>query len=159
MNQSGKIVGGNMSGIVCAIRGGASSQPTINQAIRTAIETNLPIYFLYVLNLDFLKKGSQSRTQTISAEMQELGEFILLAAQAQAKRQGVTAEGVIREGDVVGDEIINLCHELTADFVILGRPKGTKQENVFTHEQLDQFGRHIEQETGANVIYPTGDVQ
>jgi nucleotide-binding universal stress UspA family protein len=148
-----------MSGIVCAIRGGASSQPTINQAIHTAIETNLPIYFLYVLNLDFLKKGSQSRTQTISEEMQELGEFILLAAQAQAKRQGVTAEGVIREGHVVGDEIIGLCHELTADYVILGRPLAAKAENVFTHEQLDQFGRHIEQETGATVIYPAGDGQ
>ena len=146
-----------MSGIVCAIRGGASSQPTINQAIRTAIETNLPIYFLYVLNLDFLKKGAQSRTQTISEEMRELGEFILLAAQAQAKRQGVTAEGVIREGHVVGDEIIGLCHELTADYVILGRPLAAKAENVFTHEQLDQFGRHIEKEAGATVIYPVED--
>lgn len=148
-----------MSGIVCAIRGGASSQPTINQAIRTAVETNLPIYFLYVLNLDFLNKGSLSRTHTISEEMQELGEFILLAAEAQAERQGVTAKGIIREGDIVGDEIISLCHELTADYVILGRPLATKAENVFTHEQLDQFGRHIEQETGATVIYPAGDGQ
>lgn len=148
-----------MSGIVCAIRGGASSQPTINQAIRTASETNLPIYFLYVLNLDFLKKGSHSRTQTISEEMQELGAFILLAAQAQAERKGATAKGVIREGHVVGDEIIGLCHELTADFVILGRPKEAMEQNVFTHEELDQFGLHIEQETGARVIYPTGDGQ
>ncbi|MFQ5421322.1 MAG: universal stress protein [Anaerolineae bacterium] len=148
-----------MSGIVCAIRGGASSRPTINQAIRTAMETNLPVYFLYVLNLDFLKKGSQSRTQTISAEMQELGEFILLAAQAQAERQGVTAAGIIREGHVVGDEIIDLCHERMADYVILGRPQEAKEENVFTHEQLDQFGRHIEQETGAKVIYPVGNGQ
>ena len=148
-----------MSGIVCAIRGGASSRPTINQAIRTAIETNLPIYFLYVLNLDFLKKGGQSRTQTISEEMQELGEFILLAAQAQAEQQGVTSEGIIREGDVVGDEIIGLCVELAADYVILGRPQETKRENVFTHAQLDQFGRHIERETGARVIYPVGDEQ
>ncbi len=147
-----------MSGIVCAIRGGASSQPTINQAIRTAIETNLPIYFLYVLNLDFLNKGSQSRTQTINEEMQELGEFILLAAQSQAARQGVTAEGVIRQRDVVGDEIIALCRELKADYVILGRPREMKQENVFTHEELDQFGRHIEQETGAEVVYPAGDL-
>ncbi|MCA9960435.1 MAG: universal stress protein [Chloroflexota bacterium] len=146
-----------MSGIVCAIRGGASSQPTIDQAIRTAVATDLPVYFLYVLNLDFLKKGSQSRTQTISAEMRELGEFILLAAQAQAEQQGVSAQGIIREGDVVGDEIIGLCHELTADYVILGRPKGAKQENVFTHEQLDRFGRHIEEETGASVVYPLGD--
>jgi len=145
-----------MSGIVCAIRGGASSQPTINQAIRTAIETNLPVYFLYVLNLDFLKKGSHSRTQTISEEMQELGEFILLAAQAQAEQQGVVAQGIIREGHVVGDEIIGLFHELKADYVILGRPVKTKMENIFTHEQLDQFGRHIEQETEAQVLYPAG---
>ncbi len=145
-----------MSGIVCAIRGGASSQPTINQAIRTAVETNLPIYFLYVLNLDFLKKGSHSRVQTISEEMQELGEFILLAAQAQATQQGVAADGLIREGDVVEDEIVALCHELSADYVILGRPKETKPENIFTHEQLDRFGQHIEQETGAKVIYPEG---
>ncbi len=143
-----------MSGIVCAIRGGASSQPTINQAIGTAIATKLPIYFLYVLNLDFLKKGSQSRTQTISEEMQELGEFILLAAQDQAARQGVTAEGVIREGHVVGDEIVDLCHEVTADYVVLGRPREAIEQNVFTHEQLDQFGAHIERETGAQVIYP-----
>lgn len=50
-----------MSGIVCAIRGGKSSQPTINQAIHTALKTNLPIYFLYVLNLDFLNKGLRLR--------------------------------------------------------------------------------------------------
>jgi len=143
-----------MSGIVCAIRGGASSQPTINQAISTAIATKLPVYFLYVLNLDFLKKGSQSRTQTISEEMQELGEFILLAAQDQAARQGVTAEGVIREGHMVGDEIVDLCHEITADYVVLGRPREAAEQNVFTHEQLDQFGLHIEEETGAQVIYP-----
>ena len=143
-----------MSGIVCAIRGGASSQPTINQAISTAIATKLPIYFLYVLNLDFLKKGSQSRTLTISEEMQELGEFILLAAQDQAVRQGVTAERVIREGHMVGDEIVDLCHEITADYVVLGRPREAAEQNVFTHEQLDQFGLHIEEETGAQVIYP-----
>ncbi len=148
-----------MSGIVCAIRGGASSQPTINQAVATAKETGLPLYFLYVLNLDFLKSAGQSRTQTIHEEMQELGEFILLAAQAQAERQGVTADGVIREGHVVGDEIIGLCREVSAEYVILGRPQEAKAENVFTHEQLHQFGRHIEQETGTKVIYPVGDDQ
>lgn len=146
-----------MSGIVCAIRGGKSSQPTINQAIQTALQTNLPVYFLYVLNLDFLKKGSQSRVHTITEEMQELGEFILLAAQDKAERQGVNAQGVIREGDIVEDEIISLCHEITADYVILGRPQEAKEQNVFTHEQLDQFGLHIERETGATVIYPTED--
>jgi nucleotide-binding universal stress UspA family protein len=146
-----------MSGIVCAIRGGASSRPTINRAVTTAKETGLPLYFLYVLNLDFLMRAGQSRTQTISEEMHELGEFILLAAQAQAKAHDVTAEAVIREGHVVADEIIGLCREVAAEYVILGRPLGTKEANVFTHEQLDQFGRHIEQETGTIVIYAEGD--
>ncbi len=145
-----------MSGIVCAIRGGASSQATIEQAIRTANQTNLPVYFLYVLNLDFLMTGSQSRTHTISEEMRELGEFILLAAQAEAARKGVVSEGIIRKGHVIGDEIIALCRELSADYVILGRPMEAKEENVFTHEQLDQFGRHIEEETGAKIIYSAG---
>lgn len=146
-----------MSGIVCAIRGGASSQATINQAIRTAQETHLPLYFLYILNLDFLGKASQSRTQIISEEMQELGEFILLAAQAQAEKQGVTAKGIIREGEVVEDEIIDLCRELSADYVILGLPKGTTEWNVFTHERLNHFRQRIEQETGAKVLYPVKD--
>ncbi|MEJ2747464.1 MAG: universal stress protein [Anaerolineae bacterium] len=146
-----------MSGIVCAIRGGSSSQPTIHQAIQTAMTTNLPIYFLYVLNLNFLNKGSQSRIHTISEEMQELGEFILLAAQSQAETQGVKAQGTIREGDVIEDEIVGLCDEITADYVILGRPKQATAQNVFTHERLDQFGLHIEQETGAKVIYAEGN--
>lgn len=146
-----------MSGVVCAIRGGASSRPTINQAIHTAKESGLPLYFLYVLNLDFLMQAGQSRTHTISEEMVELGEFILLAAQGQAEKQGVTADGVIREGHDVGDEIIGLCREVGADYVVLGRPREAKADNVFTHEQLDQFGRHIEQETGTQVIYPEGE--
>ena len=56
-------------------------------------------------------------------------------------------------------EIFDKCHELTADYVILGRPQETTEQNVFTHEQLDQFGLHIEQETRAKVIYPSGDGQ
>lgn len=148
-----------MSGIVCAIRGGASSQPTINQAIRTAKETGLPLYFLYVLNLDFLMRAGQSRTHTISEEMRELGEFILLSAQAQAERQGVTAHGVIREGHVVEDEIIGLCREINARCVVLGRPREAKADNVFTHEQLDRFGRHIEEESDVQVIYPPGEAE
>ena len=39
-----------MSGIVCAIRGGPDSQPTIRRAISLAKETNLSLYFLYVIN-------------------------------------------------------------------------------------------------------------
>lgn len=147
-----------MSGIICAIRGGTASQPTMTQAIRSAQETGLPLYFLYVVNVDFLMQTAHTRVQTISEELRKLGEFILLAAQAQAEAAGVEAEGVIREGDVA-EEIVNLSHELTADYVILGRPRRKEHEDVFTHDRLSEFSQHIEQETGAKVIFAEeGDV-
>ncbi len=140
-----------MSGIICAIRGGAASQPTIEQAILTAKKTGIPLYFLYVVNVDFLMSTPHSRVQTITKELQKLGEFILLAAQSKAEGHGLHAEGVLREGNV-GEEIIGLCHEIQASHVILGRPR-QEEANVFTHERLSEFARHIEEETGAEVIF------
>ena len=90
-----------MSGIVCAIRGGPDSQPTIAQAISLAKETELPLHFLYVVNLDFLSHTTSSRVHTISMEMHQMGEFILLSAQSLASTLGITTEGAIRHGNVM----------------------------------------------------------
>ena len=140
-----------MSGIVCAIRGGPDSQPTIQTAINLAKETGQTVYFLYVINLDFLTYTSTSRVRVVAQEMRQMGEFILLTAQAQAEEQGITAQGVVQQGQV-SKEIINLCHEINAEYVILGRPRGQDEIDVFTHERLDQFARHIEQESGAKSV-------
>ena len=142
-----------MPGIVCAIRGGPASQPTIEKAITVAAENEIPLFFLYVINLQFLTRTSISRTNALVEELHEMGEFILSAAQAQAR--GVSAEGVIRDGQVL-DEIIQLCQEVEADYVILGQPKNQKDQNVFTHERLSAFGQRIEQESGAKVVLAEG---
>lgn len=76
-----------MPGILCAIRGGPSSQPTINKSIQVAQETGEMIRFLYVVNLDFLTRSSSSKTNHISQEISEMGEFILLSAQEQASAE------------------------------------------------------------------------
>jgi nucleotide-binding universal stress UspA family protein len=142
-----------MSGIVCAIRGGPDSQDTIARAITQAQETGLPLYFLYVVNLDFLSHTSSSRIHTISQEMHQMGEFILLAAQSKAAAQGVQTEGVVRHGNV-GNEIVELCHELDADYLVLGWPKVQAEESVFTQELLHKFIQETEEQTGAKVILP-----
>jgi nucleotide-binding universal stress UspA family protein len=147
-----------MSGIVCAIRGGPASQPTIAKAIVLAQETGLPLYFLYVVNLDFLSQTPTIRVHTISHEMHQMGEFILLMAQETAARQGIIAKGVVRHGDV-GEELIGLCHELKADYLVLGKPKVEQEDTVFTQELLHQFVARTEEQTGAKVIFPEGDVQ
>lgn len=144
-----------MSGIVCAVRGGPASQVTIEEAIVLAKETGLPLYFLYVVNLDFMTHTSTTRVHTISQEMHQMGEFIVLAAQAQASSEGINAEGVIRHGRV-GQEIVTLCQERNADYLILGRPKFQREESVFTQERLARFIQDTQEQTGAQVVMPEG---
>lgn len=144
-----------MSGLVCAIRGGPDSQATIAQAIALAQETGLPLHFLYVVNLDFLSHTSSSRVHIISEQMHQMGEFILLAARASATAQGVTAQGVVRHGNIE-DEIIGLCRELDADYVVLGWPQARGEADVFGRDRLKRFRERIEAETGAKVVFPEG---
>ncbi len=139
-----------MPGIVCAIRGGPDSRPTIIRAIALAKETDLQLYFLYVVNLDFLSHTSSSRIHTISREMNQMGEFILLSAQEMALAKGVSAEGIIRQG-AVREEIIDLSKELEANYIVLGLPRGQREEDIFTREQLSNFIQRIENESGAKV--------
>jgi nucleotide-binding universal stress UspA family protein len=146
-----------MSGIVCAIRGGPHSQSTIDKAISLALETGLPLYFLYIVNLDFLAHTTSTRTHTINREMEQMGEFILLAAQRRAVDQEVAAEGLVRHGSV-GEEIVQLCRELKADYLVLGRPQLDEEEaNVFTHARLKAFVELVEKQSGAKVVMLDGD--
>jgi nucleotide-binding universal stress UspA family protein len=145
-----------MSGIVCAVRGGPDSKGTISDAISLAQQTGLPLYFLYVVNLDFLSHTTSSRVHTISEQMHQMGEFILLAAQDAAAARGVTAEGVVRHGNV-SEEIIDVCRELRADYLVLGQPQVQTEDSVFTQELLRRFVERTEEQTGAKVVLPGGE--
>jgi nucleotide-binding universal stress UspA family protein len=141
-----------MPGIVCAIRGGPASRPTIKKSIELAVETKLPLYFLYVVNLNFLAHTSSTRTHLISKEMKEMGEFILLNAQAEAQSTGIAAEGVVRQGKV-RDEIVEFIKEVDANFVVLGKPEKKPEDTyLFTQDRLDEFGLRIESESNAKVV-------
>ncbi len=144
-----------MSGIVCAIRGGPSSRRTIDRAVALANETGLTLHFLYVVNLGFLTHTVTSRVRTISEEMRRMGESILLTAQARAEAQSVKARTVVRHGDVM-TEISGLCHELDAEYLVLGRPGGEDERNVFTQAQQAHFREQVQRETGTSVILAEG---
>lgn len=140
-----------MSGIVCAIRGGPASQHTIDRSVNIAAEKEQPLYFLYVINLNFLTHTATSRVHTITREMYEMGDFILTLAKGQAESRGVQAEGFIRQG-IVSEEIIALSHEVDADYVVMGKPKGEQDADVFTHERIEIFMTRLSEECGAQVI-------
>ncbi len=141
-----------MSGIICAIRGGPASRSTIAKAIELAKKTGEPLYFLYVVNLDFMASSSSSRVQTISEEMRQMGEFILLMAQSRAAEKGVEARAMIREGEVE-EEIVKIAQELSADYVVLGRPASAEVGNVFSLEKISRLADNIRRETGAEVVF------
>jgi len=145
-----------MSGILCAIRGGPSSRPTIATSIQLAHETGEIIYFLYVVNLDFLTHSSSSKTNHISQEIHDMGEFILLSAQEQASEAGAQAEGVIREGRVV-EEIISYCEDQNPLFVILGQPEEEGEDNLLSLERLQTFADRIKEACQAQVIFSSED--
>ncbi|MCB0254340.1 MAG: universal stress protein [Anaerolineae bacterium] len=145
-----------MAGIVCAIRGGPDSRPTIDKAFEMARQSGLPVHFLYVVNLDFLARTASSRIQVISQEMRDMGEFILLSAQDAANAAGVEADGTVRDGNVL-DEMAALCRELDADYLIIGVPKLQNEENVFSHEQLPAYVEHLRSATGAEVVMAGGE--
>jgi RNase H-fold protein (predicted Holliday junction resolvase) len=106
---------------------------------------------LYVVNLDFLARTAISRTHAVSEEMYEMGEFILLTAQATAAAEGVAAETVVRKGNV-REEIVSLSLEVGADYVVLGQPRAQKIGDTFDNELITQFSKRIAEETGAKVI-------
>lgn len=128
---------------------------TIDRAVALAQETGLALHLLYVVNLGFLNRTVTSRVRTISEEMRQMGESILIAAQERAAAQGVAADMVVRHGEVL-EEIAGLCHELSAGYLVLGQPGGEDEVNVFTPEQQARFRGRIEEETGTHVVLSEG---
>jgi hypothetical protein len=123
--------------------------------VHLARQTGQVLHFLYVVNLDFLTHTTSTRVRTISEEMRQMGEFILLSAQSRAEAEGVTAQTKIRQGDV-GQEIVDLCRELDADYVVMGWPQMEQEESLFTQERLQAFIQDTAEQTGAKVVLPEG---
>lgn len=140
-----------MAGIVCAIRGGPESQASIQRAIRLARETSEPLYFLYVVNVEFLTQTNIGQAHLVAEELRQMGEFILLLAQYKAEEQGIKAHAEIRQGDVL-EQIFALCRDLDASYVVLGRPKGDEQGDVLSTEHLERFTGRIGLYTRAKVV-------
>jgi nucleotide-binding universal stress UspA family protein len=145
-----------MSGIISAIRGGVESQLTIEKAIQLSKETHISLYFLYVVNLDFLIRTETSRTHTLAEEMHEMGEFILLQASAKAQEHNIHPKTMVRRG-TVREQLIELCQQLDADYIVMGQPRSKKDTDLFTPDQLTNFGRRLEDETNAKVVFVKQD--
>jgi nucleotide-binding universal stress UspA family protein len=144
-----------MSAIVCAIRGGPGSKPTIARAIELAQETGFGLHLLYVVNLDFMAHTGSSRVRRLSQDLHQMGEFILLTAMAQAETAGVAAECHVRHGSVI-EEIEGLIRDLNAEYLVLGAPSQEPDERVFDRMRLQAFAEKVHADTGVEVVLADG---
>ena len=135
-----------MGNVVCATRGGEGSRAAQEVAIRYAQENQHDLIFMYVVDFKTLDEFDDSLLPAVREELTWLGQSLLRIAGNRAEQAGVTAEIIIREGDVrlVIEEYLQ---ESQADLLILGAPRGTTA-NVFGDDAIEQFAQRIEEDTG-----------
>jgi nucleotide-binding universal stress UspA family protein len=134
-----------MGKILCATRGGEASYRTQDAAIALAQERGDELLFLYVVDIRFLSTtASAVRPDVVTAELEKMGEFLLLMAQERAQRKNVQANYILRHGQF-RSELMAVAHQPDVTLVLLGKPAG--DESAFVPESLEAFAAEIEEKT------------
>ena len=137
-----------MTKILCAIRGGEASQRIQDVAIHRAKERGEEIVFLYVVNTEFLDSASAALRESVTNEMEKLGDFLLLMAQERAKKAGVVAEPLLRHGYLQTEfEVAASNPEIST--VLLGTPG---EGGNFSMETLKIVAKKIEEKSQVEVL-------
>jgi nucleotide-binding universal stress UspA family protein len=137
-----------MGKILCAIRGGEASQRIQDIAIERAKTRGEEVVFLYVVNIEFLDTASAVLRESVTREMEKLGDFLLLMAQERAKKSGVVAERLLRHG-YLREVFKAVASAPDISTVLLGKPaKG----GFFSTESLEALATEIEEKCEVEVL-------
>ena len=109
--------------ILCLTRGGEPSYPNQDGAIAIAKERGQDMMFLYISNIEFLDHTAAPKVIDLEAELDELGEFMLVMAQERARKASVTAYTCVRRG-YFSQVLSEMIEEYNFDTVILGSSSG-----------------------------------
>jgi len=144
-----------MGKILCATRGGPAAVQAQNVAIALAKAQDNPLMFLFVADADFLQRSiSAVRPDVVEAELESMGEFLLLVAQERAQKQDIEAEILVRSGQL-RSELIATIRDENVTTVVLGKPVG--EESVFELKGLRALAASLEDETKVTVIIANDD--
>lgn len=135
-----------MGKILYATRGGEASYRTQDIIIARAKEENACLLFLYVVDVEFLKRAKRgARPDVMRQEMEHMGEFLLAMACERAAKQGVEAQVLLRPGPLA-QALKDAAREEGVTLVALGRP--ASEESRFQLASLKRLVEEIERETG-----------
>jgi nucleotide-binding universal stress UspA family protein len=148
--------GGRLKGIVCAIRGGSASRVTVAVAINLAREKDLPLCFLHVVSGGVLLRGDNDHLLVVSEQVRQAGEAALSGARILANDQSVEAQTVLQHGDV-GNEIVRLCDQVGAVYLVLGHPQRRRRVNAFAPILFKRLVKRVQEQTEASVVVVGGN--
>jgi nucleotide-binding universal stress UspA family protein len=138
-----------MGKILCATRGGEASYRAQDAAIALAQDQGDELLLLYVVDIAFLDKTARAvRPDVVIAEMEKLGEFLLIMAQERAQAKGVPASYIVRHGNL-REELKDAARLPDVGMVVLGKPAGA--ESAFVPASLKALAAEIEAETDTEV--------
>ena len=137
-----------MAKILCAIRGGEASRRIQDIGINLAKERGEEIVFLYVVNTEFLDTASAALRESVTVEMEKLGEFLLLMAQERARKQDVVAGSILRHG-ILREEFETAASASDISTVLLGKPG---EGGLFSMESLEAVAAEIEEKCQVKVM-------
>jgi nucleotide-binding universal stress UspA family protein len=138
-----------MDSIVCATRGGAGSRAVQQAAITYARESSSELIFLFVIDTSGLDGEEEKLISSVHNELHWFGQTLLHIAKKRAATDQVSAEIVIRDGEVQ-DEIGKFLTERSADLLLLGAPRGTTAV-TYGDDVLEKFADSIRRDTGVRV--------
>ncbi len=134
-----------MNKILCATRGGEASYRTQDAVIARAKEEGAEVLFLYVVDLEFLKRTlTGARADVMMTEMERMGDFLLAMACERAAKAGVQARPVLRHGSLAG-ALREVASEEEVTLIAFGRPA---KESVFQPSGLEKLTQKLQDETG-----------
>jgi nucleotide-binding universal stress UspA family protein len=140
--------GDSTGSIVCATRGGAGSEATVQGAIEIARKRGLGLTFLFIADLEFMKHTTMGRTGRAAEELRKMGEFIMLTLVEKAQEFGVEADFAVRQGRF-REELLGYLEETRPAVLVLGSPKaGTA---LLDWSRLEHLMQEIEEQTGVRV--------
>jgi cation:H+ antiporter len=145
-------VGGREAGggrILCATRGGKTSQPTHEKAINLAQEQGAELLFLYVFDRGVLQKVATPIVINVEAQIEHMLAFLQTTAQEQARQAGVQARVVVCTGSL-REQIKAVARKEQVNRIILGSP--AESSSLFERKALQAFAAEIEEETGITAV-------
>jgi nucleotide-binding universal stress UspA family protein len=126
--------------ILCPTRGGKGSYPNQDRAIAIAKERGTNILFLYITNVEFLGLTAAPKLVDIEAELDEMGEFMLVMAQDRAEKASVEATTLVMHGQF-REVLAEVIEKHQIGTVVLGSSAGGT--GVVTKEYIQELVDHI----------------